>query len=252
MTVSYQRLLRDLERELFLGESEAEIPVGPSAVAGSLRSIRFAADPDLQAVALGRLRLGRPNDSPYPAPIRSQGQAIAAVQQALADLGYPLPRSGIDGRYGNQTYGAVLAYKQHYNIRNTSGGIDGIVGPKTIVRLDSEFPNGEVTTCSGWESDPESFAKRAAEFYLRRVWRPGFRVFHIACYAPPPNWKCDVQVTDANGRLVARIDVQLSPADKLVRVQRSSDPQTHTVCYYFYRCTADGQLLFQESTCPTG
>ncbi len=252
MTVRYQRLLSDLERDLFAGEAEAGPPVRSTAVAGPLRSIRFAADPDLQAVALGRLRLGRPGDSPYPAPIRSDGSAVAAVQQALVDLGYPLVRSGVDGRYGNETYDAALRYKQDYKIRNARGGIDGIVGPTTITRLDAQFPIAQVTTCSGWESDPESFAKRAAESYLRRVWKPGFKVFQIARYAPPPNWKCDVQVTDANGRSVANIDVQIWPADQLVRVQRSADPNAHIVCYYFYSCAADGQLLFHKSSCPSG
>jgi Putative peptidoglycan binding domain len=245
------RVLRDLERELFLGESEVESFAGPSAASGPLRSIRFAADPELQAVALGRLRLGRPNDSPYPTAIRSQGPAVAAIQQALTDLGYPLPRSGIDGRYGDETYGSVLAYKHRYNVRNAGGGIDGIVGPKTMVRLDSEFPSQEVATCSGWESDPQSFAKRAAEFYLRSAWKPGFSVSTIACRTPPPNWNCDVQVTGSNNGPVARINVQLSPADKLVRVQRNSDPKTHMVCFYMYSCTAGGQLVFKESACPT-
>jgi Putative peptidoglycan binding domain len=148
MTVSHQRLLRDLERELFLGESEAESFAGNPAGSGPLRSMRFAADPDLQAVALGRLRLGRLNDPGRPAPIRSEGGAVRKVQQALIDLGYALPRNGDDGRYGQETYNAVLAYKRQYNIRTASGYLDGIVGPKTMTRLDSQFPAGPLPACS--------------------------------------------------------------------------------------------------------
>ena len=91
-------------------------------------------------MAQGRLRLGRPGDSPYPAPIRSQGQPVQKVQLALTQLGYPLPRSGADGRYGAETYSAVLAYKRRYNIRTYTGYLDGIVGPKTIAHLDAALP----------------------------------------------------------------------------------------------------------------
>jgi hypothetical protein len=150
MTISYQRLLRDLEHELLhpsRTEGESEMGRGVAASGRPLRSLRLADDPDLQAVAAGRLRLGRPNDPPRPAPIRSQGRGIRKVQQALIDLGYALPRTGDDGRYGQETYDAVLAYKGRYNIRTASGYLDGIVGPKTISHLDSQFPAGPLPPC---------------------------------------------------------------------------------------------------------
>jgi len=67
----------------------------------------------------------------------------------------------------------------------------------------------------------------------------------------PANWNCDVVVTDQSGGFVAQINVRLLPADKLVRVHRNSDPNTLMVCFYSYSCTADGQLVFKESSCPT-
>jgi hypothetical protein len=155
-------LVRELEREFeeeyfaqgeFEGEFEAEFEEelespDPSAVApGTLRSLRFSDEPDLFAVADGRLRLGRVNDSPYPAPIQSQGRAVRKVQQALIDLGYPLPLNGDDGNYGQETYDAVLAYKRQFNILTASGYLDGIVGPKTIAHLDSRFPPGPLPAC---------------------------------------------------------------------------------------------------------
>jgi Putative peptidoglycan binding domain len=148
MTMSYQRLLKDLERELFLGESEGESFAAASAGSGPLRSIRFAADPELQAVARGQLQLGRSNDPGWPAPIRSQGARVRKVQRALIDLGFALPLNGDDGRYGQETYNAVLAYKRQYNIRTASGYLDGIVGPKTMTRLDAQFPAGPLPACS--------------------------------------------------------------------------------------------------------
>ena len=153
MAVNYNLLLRDLERELLLESSEYAEYEGEargvirSSLPGPLRSLRFADDPDLQAVAQGRLRLGRASDPPSPAPIRSQGRSVQKVQQALLDLGYSLPRNGDDGRYGQETYQAVLAYKQQFNIRTASGYLDGIVGTKTITHLDSNFPPGPLPAC---------------------------------------------------------------------------------------------------------
>lgn len=152
--VSHQSFLRQLERE-FEEEYSAEYELEDELVAPALspvlpttlRSLRFVDEPELHMVAEGRLRLGRINDSPYPAPIRSQGRAVRKVQQALIDLGYSLPRYGDDGQYGQETYQAVLAYKRQFNIRNTSGSLDGIVGPKTVTHLDSRFSPGPLPSC---------------------------------------------------------------------------------------------------------
>lgn len=133
------------ELELFFPRTTNALTAAASP--GALRSLRFRDDPELKAVAEGRLRLGRVTDSPYPAPIRSQGLAVRKVQQALIDLGYSLPRYGDDGRYSNETYQAVLAYKRKFNIRTQSGYLDGIVGPKTIVHLDASFPPGPLPGC---------------------------------------------------------------------------------------------------------
>lgn len=154
MDVNYDRLLRELELDL-MQEAEADrefeeelgpVPAPPQ-YSGPLRSLRFADDTDLQAVALGHLRLGRANDSPYPAPILSGGRAVRKVQQALIDLGYSLPQFGDDSRYGEETYQAVLAYKRQFNILTVSGYLDGIVGTKTIAHLDSNFPPGPLPAC---------------------------------------------------------------------------------------------------------
>ena len=101
----------------------------------TLTSPRFAGDADLDAVAKGTLRLAAPGTSPYPAPVLSQGPAIAKVQQALIDLSYPLPTSGADGRFGPETGGAVARYKSERGISPS----DPVVGPQTMARLDQDI-----------------------------------------------------------------------------------------------------------------
>jgi peptidoglycan hydrolase-like protein with peptidoglycan-binding domain len=129
---------------------EFELPLRSGGVGGgagdpgtaALRSRRFRESParaDLEAVAAGRLRLGRRGDPQYPAPIRNSGPVVRELQAALIDLGYRLPR-GADGSYCNETYQAVLAYKRKHDIRTDSGYLDGIVGPKTIAHIDAALP----------------------------------------------------------------------------------------------------------------
>jgi hypothetical protein len=200
MAVNYERLLRTLERELVQeagSDSEFEAELGPTLASqqssGPLRSLRFADDPDLQAVAGGRLRLGRTNDSPYPSPIRSEGPAVRKLQQALIDLGYPLPRSGDDSVYGQETYQAVLAYKNRFNIRTVSGFLDGIVGPKTIAHLDSSFPPGPLPACGA----PGGAVITAESEYEDAP--PGFGIPWTTCdplLAPTPAGMCDKLLPD--------------------------------------------------------
>ena len=200
MSVNYEILLKTLEHELLHEgradrEPEEELGAPFSAVVppGPLRSLRFAGDPELQAVALGQLRLGRSNDSPYPAPIRSEGRAVRKVQQALIDLGYPLPQNGDEGVYGQETYGAVLAYKTQFNIRTASGYLDGIVGPKTIAHLDSHFSPGPLPAC-GIKLPPVIAAE--GEFEIPD---PGPGLPWVTCdplLEPSPTGMCDKLLPD--------------------------------------------------------
>jgi hypothetical protein len=61
---------------------------------------------------------------------------VVKVQAALFSLGYPPPQDP-RGRYGNDTYRLVLAYKRRFNLLTDSGYLDGIVGPKTIAHMDA-------------------------------------------------------------------------------------------------------------------
>jgi peptidoglycan hydrolase-like protein with peptidoglycan-binding domain len=90
-----------------------------------LASPRFAGAPVLEAV-FDDERLLRSGDS---------GPAVATVQQALVDAGFPLPAFGVDGVFGAETRTAVERYQAGHGLV-----ADGIVGPITMGSLDAQFP----------------------------------------------------------------------------------------------------------------
>ena len=152
------------ERDGHPSQRELELPLSPAGATApdrglaTLRSRRFRDSParaDLDAVAQGRLRLGRRGDPERPAPIRSRGPVVREVQAALIELGYPLGR-GADGCYGNDTYQAVLAYKRRHDIRTASGYLDGVVGPKTIRHIDAALP---LPPCPAPRTPPSALAE---------------------------------------------------------------------------------------------
>ena len=177
------------------GRSTPSLTVSRGTPFSPLRSLRFADEPQLYVVADGRLRLGRPTDSPYPTPIRSDGRAVRKVQQALIDLGYPLPLGGDDGFFGQETYQAVLAYKTQFNIRTPSGYLDGIVGRMTIRHLDASFPAGPLPACP--VSSP-SIAVAEGEYEDSN---PAFGIPWVTCdplLVPTPGGTCDKLLPDQN------------------------------------------------------
>ncbi|HMB36995.1 MAG TPA: DUF4157 domain-containing protein [Methylomirabilota bacterium] len=89
-----------------------------------LQAPRFAGDPVLEACFDNEqlLRFG------------SQGPAVAKVQQALVDAGFPLPKFGVDGIFRSETQSAVRKYQSAHSLNP-----DGIVGPLTMGSLDALF-----------------------------------------------------------------------------------------------------------------
>lgn len=73
---------------------------------------------------------------PVPPTVREgdSGEAVRAVQQSLADLGYDVT---VDGTFGEQTTVAVVAFQ-------TASGLepDGVVGPATYAALAAAAPSG--------------------------------------------------------------------------------------------------------------
>ena len=71
-----------------------------------------------------------------------QGEGIRILQQALIDLGFPMPKSihlygSPDGIYGNETVKTV----RKFQIANRPLSRDGVVGKNTMRKLDSLLPN---------------------------------------------------------------------------------------------------------------
>lgn len=83
------------------------------------------------------------NDNPEPTPpaekvepvdlpldIGDEGQFVKEVQQDLIRAGFPLPRFGADGIYGEETQRAVMRFQKAYGLL-----VDGLVGPVTLAKL---------------------------------------------------------------------------------------------------------------------
>jgi peptidoglycan hydrolase-like protein with peptidoglycan-binding domain len=97
----------------------------------ALRSPRFAQNQRLQRAA---------NNNP---PLRcgETGEAVRLLQQALIDLGFPMPISvrrfgSPDGIYGNETTTRVREFQT-----NNGLSADGIAGHDTLAKLDALLPN---------------------------------------------------------------------------------------------------------------
>src|SRR6266404_2480765 len=95
-----------------------------------LTSPRFAGDTVLEAVYDNERLLQSGNNGP----------AVKKLQQALVDSGFPLPRFGVDGKFGSETEGAVRGFQRTSGLIGTDR--DGIVGPTTMGWLDQRFSAG--------------------------------------------------------------------------------------------------------------
>lgn len=97
-----------------------------------LKSPRFASNQRLQKAAENKPAI----------QWLEKGDAIAIIQQALIDLGYKMPQStlksgGPDGVYGSETSKVVRTFQTKYTL-----GSDGVVGKKTMYKLDELLPAG--------------------------------------------------------------------------------------------------------------
>lgn len=61
----------------------------------------------------------------------SKGEPVTAMQQALLRAGFPLPKYGADGKFGNETRSALKAFQKANGLQ-----ADGICGPKTWAALE--------------------------------------------------------------------------------------------------------------------
>lgn len=95
-----------------------------------LTSGRFSGDPVLEACL----------DNEQILQQGSNGPAVALVQQALIDAGFPLPRFGVDGIFGPETRSALQNFQ-----RSSALVADGKLGPATMSALDALFTGGAPT-----------------------------------------------------------------------------------------------------------
>lgn len=73
--------------------------------------------------------------------VGSSGKAVEKVQQALVDLGFRLPKFGVDGDFGKETKAALQSFQADSGISGAE--LDGIIGPDTMTALDArgvQFP----------------------------------------------------------------------------------------------------------------
>lgn len=96
----------------------------------ALVSPRFATDHRLQRAAANNPAMGRDET----------GESVRTVQQALIDLGFPLPRSirrygSPDGVYGSETIAAMQDFQRRETLNP-----DGRAGHDTLHRMDQLLP----------------------------------------------------------------------------------------------------------------
>ena len=75
-------------------------------------SARFSGDNALKGIFDGSETLAK----------GSKGIKVVKMQQALMDMGYKLPKFGVDGDFGDETTTALLAYQHDAKIPETSRG----------------------------------------------------------------------------------------------------------------------------------
>ena len=67
--------------------------------------------------------------------LNDRGRGVQAIQQALYDLGFPLPVHGADGRFGPETQAAVQAFQR----ANPPLAETGRVDKATMIKLNTRF-----------------------------------------------------------------------------------------------------------------
>lgn len=106
-------------------EDEHELaPLGTIGDNHDLTALRFAGNADLEAV-YDNEKLLWSGDS---------GRAVALMQQALIDAGFPLPRFGVDGIFGNETRQALMNFQLASSLPDL-----GILDQHTLSALNAFF-----------------------------------------------------------------------------------------------------------------
>lgn len=111
-------------------QQKGKIPLNLQFTIGDnhdLTAPRFRGDPVLEACY----------DNEQTLNIGASGPAVSRIQQALIDAGFPLPKFGVDGIFGQETRQAVISFQ-----RASSLSVDGIIGFSTMSSLNALFTGG--------------------------------------------------------------------------------------------------------------
>jgi hypothetical protein len=114
-----------------------------------LQSPRFSGISDLESAKDDKKHLQKD----------STGLSVRILQQALLDIGYSLPKYGVDGVFGEETETAVKAFQKANSLSD-----DGIVGPKTMQALDISFLNHGVMASIPQSQVPSTAPTEGAEW----------------------------------------------------------------------------------------
>jgi len=113
-----------LDAGLFSSVSVPQLISAQSSVPGIQRSERFGGDSELEEIATGTDTRQKP----------SRDLQVTKLQQALIDMGYVLPKYGVDGIFGKETEAAVLAFQHDVGIPET-----GIFDQATLAALNNKY-----------------------------------------------------------------------------------------------------------------
>lgn len=112
----------------------------------SLQSVLLRGDQQLRKILNGERLMG----------LGAAGEHVRLIQQALSRFGYSqLLKSGLDGKFGDETRKAVERFQQDHDLV-----IDGIVGPQTLEQLDLLMAQLKQAGSASHEDVDEDFSFR--------------------------------------------------------------------------------------------
>ncbi|MGD8588224.1 MAG: peptidoglycan-binding domain-containing protein, partial [Chromatiales bacterium] len=144
------RSSRSNESELAVRTRRARETLVNWGEATSFSATRFQGDTHLLDALNDRRKIRKPQ----------KHSGVRKLQQALVDLGYELPRHGVDGDFGSETESTVRLFQREQKMRDPGFLVDGIVGPQTMGRLDAMFVilDGPCSRRTTAPVDPSSLA----------------------------------------------------------------------------------------------
>jgi peptidoglycan hydrolase-like protein with peptidoglycan-binding domain len=174
----------------FVKASPAQIQLTPND-GHDLTATQLSGDPILEKTFDNEVIVGK--------FANSKGGHVKKIQEALIQLGIPLPQFGADEQYGNETANAVKDFQQKAGMSKNEW--DGIVGRKTIGLLDRSVRNNKISSDTDKAEDDLKLndPKKKAE--------------DEACKGKPADQACPVPNTAVNtgaDEAITRIDKVLS------------------------------------------